>query len=86
MSGRAIDPLQVARRVAEQAFAMIPGAEGALLGLLADSSCLQYVCGTGTLNGFVGERLTLEEMRIYYLGMESWSQMVYDRLAEGVGA
>jgi len=24
--------------------------------------------------------LTLNEMRIYYLGMESWSQMVYDRL------
>jgi len=28
-----------------------------------------------------GELLTLDEMRIYYLGMESWSQMVYDRLA-----
>ena len=27
-----------------------------------------------------GELLTLEEMRIYYLGMESWSQIVYDRL------
>ena len=27
-----------------------------------------------------GELLTLNEMRIYYLGMESWSQMVYDRL------
>jgi predicted NUDIX family phosphoesterase len=27
-----------------------------------------------------GELLTLHEMRIYYLGMESWSQMVYDRL------
>jgi predicted NUDIX family phosphoesterase len=30
-----------------------------------------------------GELLTLEEMRIYYLGMESWSQMVYDRLSNG---
>ena len=30
-----------------------------------------------------GELLTLEQMRIYYLGMESWSQMVYDRLASG---
>jgi predicted NUDIX family phosphoesterase len=30
-----------------------------------------------------GELLTLDEMRIYYLGMESWSQMVYDRLASG---
>jgi predicted NUDIX family phosphoesterase len=30
-----------------------------------------------------GELLTLDEMRIYYLGMESWSQMVYDRLTIG---
>src|SRR6202521_6024788 len=30
-----------------------------------------------------GELLTLDEMRIYYLGMESWSQMVYDRLTQG---
>ncbi len=31
-----------------------------------------------------GELLTLQEMRIFYLEMESWSQMVYDRLlAEG---
>ena len=27
-----------------------------------------------------GELLTLDEMRIFYLGMESWSQIVYDRL------
>jgi predicted NUDIX family phosphoesterase len=27
-----------------------------------------------------GELLTLEEMRVYYLAMESWSQIVYDRL------
>jgi predicted NUDIX family phosphoesterase len=27
-----------------------------------------------------GELLTLEEMRIFYLEMESWSQIVYDRL------
>jgi predicted NUDIX family phosphoesterase len=30
-----------------------------------------------------GELLTLEEMRMFYLEMESWSQMVYDRLARG---
>jgi predicted NUDIX family phosphoesterase len=30
-----------------------------------------------------GELLTLEEMRIYYLAMESWSQIVYDRLTLG---
>jgi len=29
-----------------------------------------------------GELLTLGEMRMYYLAMESWSQIVYDRLAE----
>ena len=28
-----------------------------------------------------GELLTLEEMRMYYLAMESWSQIVYDRLS-----
>ena len=28
-----------------------------------------------------GELLTLDEMRMYYLAMESWSQIVYDRLA-----
>lgn len=27
-----------------------------------------------------GELLTLEQMRIFYLAMESWSQIVYDRL------
>jgi len=30
-----------------------------------------------------GELLTLDGMRMYYLEMESWSQMVYDRLARG---
>jgi predicted NUDIX family phosphoesterase len=30
-----------------------------------------------------GELLTLDEMRMFYLEMESWSQMVYDRLARG---
>jgi len=29
-----------------------------------------------------GELLTLEEMRMYYLEMESWSQIVYDRLTD----
>jgi predicted NUDIX family phosphoesterase len=34
-----------------------------------------------------GELLTLAEMRIYYLAMESWSQLVYDRLlTEGATA
>jgi predicted NUDIX family phosphoesterase len=29
-----------------------------------------------------GELLTLEEMRMYYLEMESWSQIVYDELSK----
>jgi predicted NUDIX family phosphoesterase len=32
-----------------------------------------------------GELLTLDEMRIHYLEMESWSQIVYDTLARGGG-
>ncbi|MFN2465088.1 MAG: hypothetical protein ABR598_02345 [Candidatus Dormibacteria bacterium] len=32
---------------------------------------------TGKLDG---ELLTLEEMKIYYLDMESWSQLIYDHL------
>jgi predicted NUDIX family phosphoesterase len=32
-----------------------------------------------------GELLTLDEMRIYYLCMESWSQIVYDQLTQGAG-
>lgn len=34
-------------------------------------------------NKLAGELLTLDEMRIYYLGMESWSQIVYDQLTHG---
>jgi predicted NUDIX family phosphoesterase len=34
-------------------------------------------------NKLAGELLSLDEMRIYYLGMESWSQIVYDRLVSG---
>jgi len=30
-----------------------------------------------------GELLTLDEMRIYFLEMESWSQIVYERLRMG---
>jgi predicted NUDIX family phosphoesterase len=32
-----------------------------------------------------GELLTPDEMRIHYLEMESWSQLVYDRLVSGTG-
>lgn len=32
-----------------------------------------------------GELMTLEEMRVYYLAMESWSQIVYDRIVSQPG-
>src|SRR5690348_2269023 len=32
-----------------------------------------------------GELMTLDEMRMYYLAMESWSQIVYDRLVAQMG-
>jgi predicted NUDIX family phosphoesterase len=32
-------------------------------------------------NKLAGELLTLEEMRMYYLEMESWSQLIYDELS-----
>ena len=31
-----------------------------------------------------GELLSLDEMRMYFLEMESWSQIVYERLRSGV--
>ena len=34
-------------------------------------------------NKLAGDLLTLDEMRMYYLAMESWSQIVYDRLTLG---
>jgi predicted NUDIX family phosphoesterase len=38
------------------------------------------------IDKLAGEMLTLDEMRIYYLGMESWSQIVYDQLTVGEAA
>ena len=57
---RAIDPLQLMQRVADQALAMIGPADGVLVGLLIDDSSLRYVCGAGYLHHFVGEPLALE--------------------------
>jgi hypothetical protein len=33
-----------------------------------------------------GEVMTLEEMRLHYLSMESWSQLCYDDLVAGAPA
>ncbi|MBO0701792.1 MAG: NUDIX domain-containing protein [Candidatus Dormibacteraeota bacterium] len=70
--------------------------EARLLGVLNDSSApvsrvhlgLVFLVDGSTpeisvreVKKLSGELLTLEEMRIYYLDMEGWSQLVYDRLA-----
>ncbi len=57
---RAIDPLQLMQRVADQALAMIGPADGVLVGLVIDPNSLRYVCGAGYLHHFVGEPLALE--------------------------
>jgi predicted NUDIX family phosphoesterase len=71
--------------------------EATLLGLINDDSspvsrvhlALAFLVEGSTpeiaireTNKLAGELLTLEEMRIYYLEMESWSQIVYDRLVQ----
>lgn len=55
-----LDPLQMMQRVADQVVATVGGADGALVGLLVDGETIGYVCGSGYLSGFVGERLALQ--------------------------
>lgn len=57
---RAIDPLQLMQRAADQVFATIGNADGVLLGLTVDAKSLRFVCGAGYLLAHVGERLELE--------------------------
>jgi len=56
---RAIDPLALMQRVADQLMAMIAGADGVLLGLTLDADSVRFVCGAGHVAGRVGERLAL---------------------------
>lgn len=57
---RAVDPVQLMQRVADQALALVPGAEGVLVGLVSEDSWLTYVCASGYLVDRVGDRLLLE--------------------------
>jgi EAL domain-containing protein (putative c-di-GMP-specific phosphodiesterase class I) len=47
------DPKQLIQRVADEALALLPGAEGVLVGLLDDDS-LTFVCGSGCMTPGVG--------------------------------
>lgn len=55
-----IDPLQLMQRVADQALAMIDGADGVLVGVLVDPHTLRYVCASGYLSAWVGQPLALD--------------------------
>jgi len=57
---RAADPGVVMRRVAEEALALVAGAEGALVGLVHDESCVTIECAAGHVGEHVGDTVPLE--------------------------
>jgi EAL domain-containing protein (putative c-di-GMP-specific phosphodiesterase class I) len=58
---RAVDPLALMQRVADQALATLVGADGVLVGLVVDDGSLRYVCGSGATAAHVGEALSLKD-------------------------
>jgi EAL domain-containing protein (putative c-di-GMP-specific phosphodiesterase class I) len=52
--------MQLMQRVADQAVALIPGADGALIALWDNGNMLDYVCGSGTLRSHVGLEISVE--------------------------
>jgi len=57
---RAVDPLALMQRVADQALSTLSGADGVLIGLILDDGSLRYVCGAGGTAAHVGEGLSLD--------------------------
>jgi EAL domain-containing protein (putative c-di-GMP-specific phosphodiesterase class I) len=55
-----LDPERLMQRVADRALAVIPSAQGALVGL-REGSGLRFVCGSGTLSGQVGSTVGLHQ-------------------------
>jgi EAL domain-containing protein (putative c-di-GMP-specific phosphodiesterase class I) len=60
LASDAIDPLALMQRVADQALAMIDGADGVLVGVLVDPGTIRYVCAAGYLHDWVGQPLALD--------------------------
>jgi EAL domain-containing protein (putative c-di-GMP-specific phosphodiesterase class I) len=56
--GEVTDPLQVLRRIVDQAMVLVSGAEGAVVEVLIDDQ-LDYVCTAGTLAPYAGLRLAV---------------------------
>jgi EAL domain-containing protein (putative c-di-GMP-specific phosphodiesterase class I)/putative methionine-R-sulfoxide reductase with GAF domain len=57
---RAVDPLALMQRVADQALAALDGADEVLVGLLVEDGSLRYVCAAGSTTEHVGEEVSLE--------------------------
>src|ERR1700676_5431748 len=56
---KAIEPMRLMQRVADQTVELIPGADGVLIGL-ADSQGVSFVWGAGPVAEFVGTRVNLD--------------------------
>ncbi len=57
---RAVDPLALMQRVADQALAALDGADEVLVGLLVEDGSLRYVCASGSTAEQVGTEVPLE--------------------------
>ncbi len=57
---RAIDPIGLMQRVAEEVLQLVSRAEGALVGLTIPADVLTYVCGSGYLAGRLGRPVPLD--------------------------
>ncbi len=60
MIRHAIDPLQLMQRMADQAFAMVEAADGALVGVVNDADSVRFVCASGNLKNRAGELIRLD--------------------------
>ena len=58
---RAVDPLALMQRVADQAHAALDGADEVLVGLLVEDGSLRYVCAAGAGGEGVGGEVALEQ-------------------------
>ncbi len=57
---RAVDPLALMQRVADQALAALDSADEVLVGLLVEDGSLRYVCASGSTSERVGAEVPLE--------------------------
>ena len=56
---RAVDPIVLMKRVADEAMTLVNGVDGVLMGFVRDPSWLTYECGAGHLKSRIGDRVPL---------------------------